>query len=105
MQSEIKQLRHEQVVIRSAPVSTVKGEPAPRCTFVTETPTHHFGLSSADGQNTIELTGRLHLDAGDYFGYKPHTGTTDRKGLASGVNLRRARIGVIGKFQGDLSMA
>ncbi|MGA3303249.1 MAG: porin [Methylovirgula sp.] len=105
LQSEIKQLRHEQVVIRSAPISTIKGEPGPGAPFVTETPNHHFGLSSADGLNTIELTGRLHLDTGGYLDYTPNALTTDQKGLANGVNLRRARIGVVGKWMGDWSYA
>ncbi len=107
LQSEIKQLRHEQVVIRSAPVSTIRSEAAPAAgaPFVTETPTHRFGLSSADGLNTIELTGRLHVDSGGYFNYSPDAATTDQKGLATGINLRRARIGVVGKWMGDWSYA
>src|SRR6185312_9836521 len=38
---------------------------------VTESRTHRFGLSSADGANTIELTGRLHVDTADYYNYNP----------------------------------
>jgi phosphate-selective porin OprO/OprP len=70
---------------------------APR---VTESKTHRFGLSSADGANTIELTGRLHIDTADYFHYNPTPGMADKR-LASGINVRRARIGVTGKFQND----
>jgi len=67
---------------------------------VTESRTHRFGLSSADGANTIELTGRLHVDTADYYNYNPKAGMADRH-LASGINVRRARIGVTGKFQND----
>src|ERR1700685_3552494 len=73
---------------------------APR---VTESANHRFGLSSADGQNTIELTGRLHLDAGDYFDTR--SAFNSAASLDSGLNARRARIGVTGRFMGDWAYA
>src|SRR6266851_7705147 len=47
----------------NAPPSTAQLA-APR---VTQSATNRFGLESADGQYSIALTGRLHLDAGDYI--------------------------------------
>ena len=74
---------------------------APR---VTETASHRFGLSSADGANSIALTGRLNVDTADYLNYNPMPGMKD-KHLASGINLRRARIGVTGTFMNDWNYA
>jgi phosphate-selective porin OprO and OprP len=67
---------------------------------VIQSSSNEFGLSSADGRNTINLTGVLDLDAGSYFGYSPNKSTVDRQ-LASGINARRARIGVTGLIDGD----
>ncbi len=64
---------------------------------------HLFGWVSADGQDSIELTGRLHFDVGNYTNYKPDAGLTNPRGLTSGVNARRARIGITGKFAGDFA--
>ena len=58
-----------------------------------------IGLKSKDGNNTIQLTGRLHMD---YRQYIPDYGagqTTDSyQNLAE---IRRARFGVRGQFQKD----
>lgn len=58
-----------------------------------------IGLKSKDGNNTIQLTGRLHMD---YRQYSPAYGagqTTDSyQNLAE---MRRARFGVRGQFQKD----
>lgn len=62
---------------------------------------YHFGFSDATGDNTVELFGRLQLDAGGYTNYNPAPMTLDRKGLSDGIDLRRARIGVIGTFMTD----
>jgi phosphate-selective porin OprO/OprP len=60
------------------------------------------GFASADGQNTIELTSRLHLDVADYLHVQPQArGSAPGQSLTSGVNARRARIGILGKFLGD----
>jgi phosphate-selective porin OprO/OprP len=89
-----------------APGGVVTKGPYEPCTapFVTMTPNHEFGLSSCDGQNTINLTGRVHMDTGGYVNYS-HFGAGFPTGLASGVNFRRARIGVQGKFMGDWDYA
>ncbi|HZE55891.1 MAG TPA: porin [Bradyrhizobium sp.] len=62
---------------------------------------YHFGFSDATGDNTVELLGRLQLDTGGYTNYNPAPMTLDRKGLSDGIDLRRARIGVIGTFMTD----
>ena len=66
-----------------------------------QTPTNRFGRESADGQNSIYLTGRLHFDVGDYMDYHPDSKFASVQDLNSGVNARRARLGVTGKFAGD----
>jgi phosphate-selective porin OprO/OprP len=67
-----------------------------------QTSGNRFGIESADGRNSIYLTGRLHFDAGDYMDYTPQSkkfaSVTE---LNSGVNARRARLGVTGKFDQD----
>jgi phosphate-selective porin OprO/OprP len=75
------------------------------------TGSHQFGWVSADGKNSIELTGRLHFDVGDYLSIKPNHAFypgdvaigTPGHSLDSGVNARRARIGVTGKFLDDFN--
>ncbi len=57
-----------------------------------------FGFESADGADSLQLTGRLHYDMGAYLG-------TNADHLRSGVNARRARIGVQGKFAYDWGYA
>lgn len=63
-----------------------------------------FGLTSADGQHSINLTGRVHFDSrvirsnfdnGDY--YDKDSGT-----LADNFEMRRARIGVNGRIFKDI---
>jgi phosphate-selective porin OprO and OprP len=65
------------------------------------TPGNRFGLVSADGQNSIYLTGRLHFDAGDYLDYNPQSKFASVQDLNSGINARRARLGVTGTFASD----
>ena len=66
-----------------------------------------FTLESANGRNSISLTGRMHLDyrdsdidgSGDLGGGR--TDDRDTASLADQFELRRARIGVKGKFAKD----
>jgi len=66
-----------------------------------------FTLESANGRNSISLTGRMHLDyrdsdidgSGDLRGGR--TDDRDTASLADQFELRRARIGVKGKFAKD----
>jgi phosphate-selective porin OprO and OprP len=105
MQKQLQSLQN-QVNAQPAPVAAAAPPSGPR---VTESAAHRFGLSSADGQNTIELNGKLNVDVGDYLHYGPNSadvaGGKEASRLASGVNVRRARIGVDGKFMGDWSYA
>ncbi len=87
-----------------APAPAPAGFPAPQLppkVLMTYDRGYHFGFSDATGDNTIELFGRLHLDGGGYLNYKPGQQTLDQKGLSDGVDLRRARIGLIGNFMQD----
>lgn len=67
-------------------------------------PNNRPTICTADQQNCIALTSRIHFDAGGYD-YRPSTAATAPQGLDDGVNLRRARIGVLGKFLGDWNYA
>lgn len=82
------------------PPATVAAPPKPG-PHVVQTPGNRFGLESADGRNSIYLTGRLHFDVGDYVDYQPASKFAAVQNLNSGVNVRRARLGVTGKFAGD----
>jgi phosphate-selective porin OprO/OprP len=59
-------------------------------------------ICTPDKLNCIALTGRLHLDAGGYS-YHPNSRFTSPQNLDDGVNARRARLGVVGKFAGDFN--
>jgi phosphate-selective porin OprO and OprP len=67
---------------------------------VVHMPNNRPTICTADEQNCIALTGRLDFDAGGYD-YRPDTANTQPQRLDDGVNARRARIGVLGKFLGD----
>jgi phosphate-selective porin OprO/OprP len=61
-------------------------------------------ICSADGLNCISLTSRLHFDVGGYW-YRPNSSLTTPQGLDNGIDARRARIGVLGTFNGDWNYA
>jgi phosphate-selective porin OprO/OprP len=61
-------------------------------------------ICTADNQNCVAITSRLHWDVGGYD-YRPNTLATSPQRLDSGENVRRARIGVIGKFLSDWNYA
>src|SRR5215469_5700165 len=84
-------------VAHAAPAAAAQ-PPGPH---VVQTPGNRFGIESADGRNSIYLTGRLHFDVGDYMDYHPDSKSAAVQNLNSGVNARRARLGVTGKFAGD----
>ena len=67
---------------------------------IVKMPNNRPTICTADEQNCISLTSRLHFDAGGYD-YRPNTADTKPLRLDDGVNARRARIGVLGKFLGD----
>jgi phosphate-selective porin OprO/OprP len=122
LQAEVRRLRKEKpaavVAARPAsvqPVAAAAGLPqaspllppglpppaTPAKVLMTYDRGYHFGFSDASGDNTVELLGRLQLDTGGYTNYSPAPQTLDRKGLSDGIDLRRARIGVIGTFASD----
>ncbi|HWG79388.1 MAG TPA: porin [Stellaceae bacterium] len=103
LQDQIRQLQQQlenlQNKVDQQPTAPAAAPAAggPRLTL---SPNNRPGFASADGQNTIELTSRLHFDIADYLKVEPQSPTGPHS-LTSGVNARRARIGVLGKFMGD----
>jgi phosphate-selective porin OprO/OprP len=81
----------------------VKAAVAPSDVVVTM-PGNRPTICTADNLNCIAITSRIHFDGGGYD-YHPNTPATMPQRLDDGVNLRRARIGVIGKFMGDWNYA
>jgi phosphate-selective porin OprO/OprP len=67
-------------------------------------PNNRPTICTADDQNCIAITSRVHFDVGGYD-YRPNTAATVPQRLDDGANVRRARIGVIGKFMGDWNYA
>jgi phosphate-selective porin OprO and OprP len=61
-------------------------------------------ICTADGQNCIGLTSRVYFDAGGYS-YHPNSAATTVRDLNDGVNVRQARIGVLGTFLSDWNYA
>jgi phosphate-selective porin OprO/OprP len=80
-----------------------KGAAAPSDVVVTM-PNNRPTICTADEQNCVSLTSRVHFDAGGYD-YRPNTAATVPRRLDDGVDVRRARIGVLGKFLGDWNYA
>lgn len=78
--------------------------PVPPADAIVKMPNNRPTICTADEQNCVSLTGRLHFDAGGYD-YRPNTADTKPQRLDDGVNVRRARIGVLGKFLGDWDYA
>jgi len=90
-------------VANASPAIPVKGPIAPSGVVVTM-PNNRPTICTADGQNCVAVTSRIHWDVGGYD-YRPDTKNTVPQRLDDGENLRRARIGVIGKFLGDWNYA
>jgi phosphate-selective porin OprO and OprP len=67
-------------------------------------PNNRPTICTADQQNCVAITSRLHFDVGGYD-YHPNTAATFPQRLDDGFNARRARIGVLGKFWGDWNYA
>lgn len=82
---------------------TAKGPIAPAGAVVTM-PNNRPTICTADGLNCVAVTGRIHFDGGGYD-YRPNTAATAPQRLDDGVNVRRARIGLTGKFMGDWNFA
>ena len=70
----------------------VKGPVAPPDAVVHMT-NNRPTICTADEQNCVAITSRVHFDVGGYD-YHPNTAATVPQKLDDGVNVRRARIGV-----------
>jgi phosphate-selective porin OprO/OprP len=81
----------------------VKGKVAPS-DVVVSMPGNRPTICTADNQNCVAITSRIHWDVGGYD-YRPNTAATSPQRMDSGENLRRARIGILGKFFGDWNYA
>jgi phosphate-selective porin OprO/OprP len=90
-------------VVNASAAYPVKGLVAPS-DVVVKMPNNRPTICTADDQNCIAITSRIHFDGGGYD-YHPNTPATTPQRLDDGVNLRRARIGVLGKFGGDWNYA
>jgi phosphate-selective porin OprO/OprP len=90
-------------VASASGVYPVKGLVAPS-DVVVKMPGNRPTICTADDQNCIAITSRVHFDVGGYD-YRPNTAATTPQRLDDGANVRRARIGVIGKFMGDWNYA
>jgi len=62
-----------------------------------------FGFESADGANSINLTGRLHFDARNFNKDFGETLDRDAGSMADRFTVRRARLGVTGVFNKDMN--
>src|SRR5262249_58628358 len=71
---------------------------------IVKMPNNRPTICTADEQNCVAITSRLHFDGGGYD-YHPNTADTKPQRLDDGVNARRARIGVVGKFFCDWDYA
>jgi phosphate-selective porin OprO/OprP len=110
MEQQIRELQQQLQTMREQMNTTqeqvqktqTQVDTSPKVTFTNGRP----GWTSADGQNSFQLTGRLHYDIADYLSASRGSaagGPTNS--LQSGVNARRARIGVLGKVAGDWNYA
>jgi phosphate-selective porin OprO/OprP len=81
----------------------IKAPVAPSGVVVTM-PGNRPTICTADNLNCVAITSRVHFDVGGYD-YRPNTAATSPQHLDDGANVRRARIGVIGKFMGDWDYA
>jgi phosphate-selective porin OprO/OprP len=99
MRTESRAERREQALRKAQ--DTEKTEKA--ATTTGKVKANGFGLESADGQNAINLTGRVHFDVRD-FSHDMFDGSDDRDtaSVANGFEIRRARIGFNGYFYKDI---
>src|SRR5262249_61719201 len=68
--------------------------PAPPPGAIVTMPNNRPTICTADEQNCISLTSRLHFDAGGYD-YRPNTTDTKQQKLQDGVHASRATVHVL----------
>jgi phosphate-selective porin OprO and OprP len=78
--------------------------PVPHLDAVVYMPNNRPTICTADERNCVSITSRVHFDGGGYD-YHPNSRFTNPQKLDNGVNVRRARIGVLGKFFEDWNYA
>ncbi len=104
--STARESRETRAIARSAVAAPAAKVPVVRVKdpAVVTMPNNRPTICSEDGYNCLAITGRLHFDAGGYD-YRPNTALTIPQTLNDGVNARRARIGVTGRFARDWDYA
>jgi len=101
LQAQIDSLKKEQMKQAQAAPAKPAAIGANNPAYGYETGGHQFGWTSADGADSIELTGRIHIDAADYMRYRPQLNNATRTLEPFGWDARRIRLGVTGKFFSD----
>src|ERR1700753_274320 len=100
-----KKAEDAKIKLSAVNTSAVYPTKSPIISGVTVTmPNNRPTFCTEDQQNCIAITSRLQFDAGGY-NFRPDSAATSPQHLDNGVNARRARIGVIGKFAGDWNYA
>jgi phosphate-selective porin OprO/OprP len=108
LQKQLEALQaRETVAVPAQAITAAPQKEAPPAPKVTQSATNRFALASADGAWTIAPTGRIHMDMGVYLNQKAEgttgPGTAAGGRLTSGVNARRARLGVTGRALNDFA--
>jgi phosphate-selective porin OprO and OprP len=93
LQSQVNAQAQAQAAKPAAP-------PVPPGPRLTQSPGNRFSIESADGKYSIGLSAQLHLDVGG-TAYHPDSIATAPHDVNAGVNARRARLGILGKIDGD----
>jgi phosphate-selective porin OprO/OprP len=79
-------------------------QPVATSGVVVTMPNNRPTICTVDEQNCVSITSRVHWDVGGY-NYHPNSAATSPQKLDDGENLRRARIGILGKFFEDWNYA
>ena len=103
LKGRVKHTEDKVVVVAAPPGGYVKGAAPLPTAVVNMSANNRPSICTPDQLNCIALTSRLHLDVGG-LSLSPHSGTGPQTS-DSGVNARRARLGVLGTFQGDWNYA